>query len=97
MGVPSDAYPDLGHGGKNWVTKAGGLPRFIERIAKHLHYEKGRDTGEAIAIAVNVCKKICATGDLNFPGIQHVTPKTREEACQAVAEWEAKKAKAHAT
>jgi hypothetical protein len=95
VGVPSDAYPDLGHGGKNWVTKAGGLPRYIERIAKHLHYEKGFTESAAIATAVNLVKKMCATGDVNWPGIQHVKPPSQAEACAAVAEWEAKKKAAH--
>lgn len=89
----SDSYPDLGTpGGKqNWVDKAGGLPRYIERIAKHLHYDKGKPKGEAIAIAVNVVKHMCDTGDTNFPGIQHVAPPHQAAACAAVAEWERKK------
>lgn len=86
----SSAYPKLGHGGNNWVTRMGGLPDYIERIAKHLHYEKGKDEGTAIAIAVNVVKKMCATGDLNFHGIQHVAPPHKAAACAAIAEFEAK-------
>ena len=82
---------------KNWVEKAGGLPDYIERIAKHLHYEKGMDISRAIATAVNVCKRMCATGDTNWPGIQHVGPKSQAQACKAVAEWEAKKAKSKVT
>lgn len=77
---------------KNWVDKAGGLPKYIERIAKHLHFEKGMDTGHAIATSVNVVKRMCASGDTNWPGLQHVSPKSQAEACKAVAEWEAKKA-----
>ena len=96
--VSSSAYPDLGKTGRkdaNWVSKAGGLPRYIERIAKHLHYEKGKDVGHSIAIAVNVVKKMCGSGDTNFPGKQNVNAKSRGEACKAVAEWEAKKARSH--
>jgi len=77
---------------KNWVEKAGGLPAEIEDLAKHLHYQKGMDISRAIATAVNVFKRMCATGDTNWPGIQHVKPQSRAKACQAVAEWEAKKA-----
>lgn len=77
----------------NWVEKAGGLPSYIKRIAKHLQ-EKGMTESRAIATAVNATKKMCATGDLNFPGKQDVNPGSRAEACKAVAEWEAKKAKA---
>lgn len=70
----------------------GGLPHYIERIAKHLHFEKGRDEQEAIAIAVNVVKRMCATGDLNFHGIQHVAPPHKAAACEAIAEFKAKAA-----
>ena len=87
-----DTHP----GTSNWVQKAGGLPDYICRIAKHL-VEKGRPVGEAIAAAVNAVKKACATGDLNFPGVQQENAGSRAEACAAVAEWESKKAKARAS
>lgn len=80
----------------NWVEKAGGLPAYIKRIAKHLQ-KKGMSESHAIATAVNAAKKMCATGDLNFPGKQSVNPGSRAEACAAVASWEAKKAKAKAS
>lgn len=76
----------------NWVKKAGGLPSYIKRIKVHLE-EGGMDESRAIATAVNAAKKMCATGDTNFPGKQEVNPGSRAEACTAVAEWEAKKAK----
>jgi hypothetical protein len=79
----------------NWVEKAGGLPQYIKRIAKHLT-EKGMDQSRAIATAVNAAKKSCASGDTNFPGVQHVNPGSRAEACAAVADWERKKAQSHA-
>jgi len=77
----------------NWVERAGGLPRYIERIAMHLHNERGMTISHAIAVAVNVTKRMCATGDLNFPGHQSVNVGSRAQACKAVAEWEAKKAR----
>ncbi len=80
----------------NWVDEVGGLPKYIKRIAKHLQ-EKGQDESRSIATAVNVVKKMCATGDLNFPGSQQVNSGSRAEACAATAEWEAKKARAKAT
>jgi hypothetical protein len=80
---------------ENWVDKVGGLPDYIDRIAVHL-VEKGMSRSHAIAVAVNAAKRMCATGDLNFPGSQNVNPGSRAEACKAVAEWEAKKAKSHA-
>ena len=78
---------------QNWVDKVGGLPDYIDRIAVHL-VGKGMDRSRAIATAVNAAKKMCAEGDLNFPGHQDVNPGSRAEACAAVAEWEAKKAQA---
>lgn len=80
----------------NWVEDVGGLPPYIKRIAKHLK-AKGMAEGRAIATAVNVVKKMCATGDLNWPGKQDANPGSQAEACAAVASWEAKKAKAKAT
>jgi len=62
------------------------LPPYIKRIKKHLE-EKGMATGRAIATAVNAAKKMCATGDLNFPGSQQVNPGSRAQACAAVAQW----------
>lgn len=82
---------------KNWVEKAGGLPAEIEDLAKHLHYQKGMPIGRAIATAVNVFKRMCASGDTNWPGIQHVAPKSQAHACATIAEWEAKKAKSKAS
>lgn len=84
---------------KNWVEKVGGFPRhnWIYRAAKHLHADAGMEIGRAIAVAVNAAKKLCATGDLNFPGTQKANPGSRAEACAAVAEWEAMKAKSHAS
>lgn len=90
--VKSSAYPGLERSPReNWVEKAGGLPKYIERIAKHLHYEKGMTIGHAIAVAVNAVKRMCASGDTNFPGAQQVNVKSRAEACAAVAQWEKKK------
>lgn len=89
--VKSSAYPDLERkpGKQNWVDHAGGLPSYIERIAKHLHYEKGMSIGRAIATAVNQVKKWASGG-------KNVNPDTRAKAAKAVAEWEAKKVKSKA-
>lgn len=75
---------------KNWVEEQGGLPDYIDRIAVHLT-EKGMSTSHAIATAINAAKKMCATGDLNFPGSQQVNPGSRAQACSAVAHWETMK------
>lgn len=80
----------------NWVEDVGGLPTYIKRISKHLR-RKGMTESRAIATAVNVAKKMCATGDLNWPGLQRVNPGSRAAACAAVASWFAKRARARAT
>jgi hypothetical protein len=95
----SRAYPKLERvpGKQNWVDKAGGLPSYIERIAKHLHYEQGMPISRAIAVAVNTVKRWAAGGGVAEHGSsQHVSAKTRALASAALAEWEAKKAHAHA-
>lgn len=95
------AYPELIAGTElsatefNWVDKVGGLPKFITRIKNHL-VKKGMATSRAIATAVNVVKKMCASGDTNWPGKQNVNAGSRAEACGAVADWERKKAQSHA-
>ncbi|MFC1418724.1 hypothetical protein [Streptacidiphilus cavernicola] len=76
----------------NWVERAGGLPDFVKRIAAHL-VSKGMTQDHAIATAINAAKKMCASGDTNLPGIQQVNAKSRAEACQASAQWQAMKAK----
>lgn len=96
--VKSDAYPGLDRSPKeNWVDKAGGLPRYIERIAKHVHYEHGKSIGTAIAIAVGTVRRWCHGGEVaasakgGVSKTHGVSPKTKAQACAAVAEWEAKK------
>jgi len=82
----------------NWVEKAGGLPPYIERIAKHLHSDKGMTISHAIATAVNTVKRWCQGGTVSKTSgpekSQGVTPQTKAKACAAVAQWNAKKAKA---
>jgi hypothetical protein len=92
----SHSYPSLERkpGKQNWVDKAGGLPDFIERIAKHLHYEKGYEIGRAIAVAVNTCRRWAAGGAVTEHGSSHgVSAETRAKAVAALASWEAKKAR----
>lgn len=75
----------------NWIDECGGLPKYIKRISKHLT-EQGMTKSRAIATAVNAVKKMCSSGDTNFPGRQSVNKMSRAEACQAVQEWEKLKA-----
>lgn len=77
----------------NWVSKTGGLPPYLKRIEKHL-VAKGMGESQAIATAVNVAKKMCSTGDTNWPGAQQVNAGSRAEACAAVASWNRQRASA---
>ena len=93
--VSSRVYPDLERkpgGPDNWVEAAGGLPSYIERIAKHLHYERGYSISRAIATAVNTVKRWARGGHVTKYGTtKTVTPITQAKALAAVASWEAKK------
>ena len=82
----SKTHPDLPNkpgGPDNWVEKVGGLPDFIKRIAKHIFYDSpGMTVSHAIAAAVNRVKVLAAKGNA--------------KAVKALAQWEGKRAKAHA-
>lgn len=81
---------------KNWIEEEGGLPDFIERIAVHL-VAKGMPRAQAIATAINTCKKWCATGEVHqWRGVQIINSGSRAQACAAVARWEQMKASARA-
>lgn len=78
-GHSSRIHPELDRSPKaNWVEKAGGLPNYIRRIAKHIHSDSGLSISHAIAAAVTRVKVLCAKGNA--------------EACAAVADWEKKRA-----
>jgi hypothetical protein len=65
--------------GENWVDRAGGLPNFIKRVAKHIMADSGYSQSRAIAAAISQCKK----GRLGAKGLA------------AAAQWEALKARAN--
>lgn len=96
--VSSRVYPGLERSpgrNDNWVEQTGGLPKYIERIAKHLHYEQGMTISRSIAVAVNTVKRWAAGGTVTAHGTtKRITPKTQALAIKALAEWEAKKARA---
>lgn len=73
----------------NWVDYEGGLPAYIEEIAKSLHTKRGMTVQRAIATAVSRVKKWAAGGG-------DVNPDTQAKAAKALAEWEKKKASSHA-
>ncbi|WP_428950961.1 phage minor head protein [Streptomyces sp. cg35] len=68
---------------KNWVEKAGGLPRYIKRVAKHIR-RGGATESHAIAGAVNQIKRWARGGG-------NVKPDTVAKAQAALAEWNAKR------
>lgn len=82
----SRTHPDLPNkpgGPDNWVEKVGGLPDFIKRVAKHIFYDSpGMTVSHAIAAAVERIKVLAAKGNA--------------KAIKALAQWEAKKGRAHA-
>lgn len=75
----SKIHPSLDKkpGISNWVDKVGGLPDYIERIAKHIHSDSKLPIDHSIAAAVTRCKELAAKGNA--------------QAIKAIAEWEAKK------
>lgn len=73
---------------ENWVDQVGGLPTYVREIA-HALIRAGHDESGAIRLAVGAVKRWAAGGD-------DVNADTRAKAAAAVADWEAKKAAAHA-
>lgn len=71
---------------KNWIEAAGGLPHYIEEIAKDL-VDKGHPISRAIAIAVSRVKVWAATSK---------NPDVKAKASVAVVEWEKLRAKSGA-
>lgn len=77
------------HPGKsNWVEKAGGLPQYICEIARAILRGGKMDKSRAIATAISRVKKWASGAG--------VDADTQAKASKALAEWEQKKAKAHA-
>lgn len=96
---PSGVHPNLDwSANENWIDKVGGWPKgnWIYRTAKHLVADAGMPRERAFPVAINAAKRLCATGDLNFPGVQQANPASRAQACAAVAQWNAMKLKARA-
>lgn len=81
---PCSMAKNPGHPGDNWVTEAGGLPTYICNVAKHMN----GTTSEKIAQAVSTVKKWAAD--------PHTSADTKAKASAAIADWERKRASAHA-
>ena len=80
-GRPIDESP-LGTG-KNWVTKAGGLPGYIRGVARGIAKNHGgKVTSRDIASAIASMKRWIAD--------PHTHPAVKAAAAAAIAEFEAK-------
>ena len=75
--------------GDLWHTPGLQLPAYIQNIAAALERD-GHSRSSAISTAVGTCRRWAAGGG-------KVTPEVRAAAAKALAEWEAAKARAHAT
>lgn len=80
----------------NWVDDVGGLPKYIREIADSL-MKRGYSESRAIATAVNTVKRWARGGPARQGGSGSVSAKTQAKAIAALAEWEAKKARAKAS
>lgn len=80
----SSVHPDIPNqpGVTNWVEQEGGLPRYIERVAKHIMSDSGYSRSRAIAAAVSQTRKRAAAGNA--------------EAAAAYAQWVRMRASAKA-
>lgn len=87
-GRPADDSPLGTPGGKkNWVDRAGGLPKYIRMVA-HALIRSGKSKSRAIGMAVGIVRNWAE-------GKGNVSPKVRAAAVKAIAEWEAKRAGSH--
>lgn len=82
--IPSSALPGLNRSPKkNWVEKRGGLPKYIERVAKQME-AKGYPRRKAIQLAIGIIKRWARGGG-------GVKPDIQAQAAKALAQWTAMK------
>lgn len=78
-------------GKKNWVEEQGGLPEFMDCVARAIYWEGNvKDVSRAVRIAIGKVEDWAA-------GKGNVSPETRAKAVAAVAKWNAMRARARAT
>lgn len=83
--ISSSALPSLNRSPrKNWVEKRGGLPKYIERVAKQME-AKGYPRRKAIQLAIGIIKRWAA-------GKGGVGKDIQAQAAKALAQWNAMKA-----
>ena len=82
--VSSSALPSLNRSPKkNWVEKRGGLPKYIERVAKQME-AKGYPRSRAIRLAIGIIERWAV-------GKGGVGKDIQAQAAKALAQWEALK------
>lgn len=74
-------------GPDNWLEKVGGLDPYLEKIAAAIHERRGKSISNSIQIAWGMIRKWAAGGG-------DVNADTRAKAAKAVANMEAKRARA---
>ena len=72
----------------NWIARVGGLPAYIQNVAKGI-MKTGKSESQAIQMAIGVVRNWAS-------GRGKVSPEVRAAAAKAVAEFEAKRAATHA-
>ena len=83
--VPSSALPSLNRSPKkNWVEKRGGLPPYIDRVARQME-AKGHSRKRAIKLAIGIIKRWAV-------GKGGVGKDIQAQAAKALAQWESMKA-----
>lgn len=77
----------------NWVARVGGLPTLFQHVAHDLMEKGNLDESHAISEAIGIVHNWAHGHD----GRGHpVSPAVVAEAVKAIAEWDAKRARAHA-
>lgn len=87
----SSKYPPLAETPEkdSWVERVGGLPKYIDEIARSIKAKRGTTTSQAIQLAIGAVQRWARGGG-------DVNADTRAKAVKAVAEWNIKKARSKA-
>lgn len=78
---------------ESWLKGTGFLPPYVEWLAKHLYFEEDMPIEGAIETAVSAVHHWCAQGTVSEATGTEVPPRTRAQACAAIAQWRSLKAK----
>lgn len=73
----------------SWVENVGGLPKYIDEIARSIKARRGVTTSQAVQLAIGAVRRWARGGD-------NVNADTRAKATAALADWERKKVQSKA-